>query len=74
MQAKTSERYVSIEQAVEERSLALSQAQQLHQHVRDINDELSWLKEKERIASASELGKDLPSTANLVKGTSAVGE
>ena len=41
------------------RSALLQQALSRHQFLRDVQDQLRWLREKQRLAASDEVGRDL---------------
>ena len=45
----------------------LEDSQRLHQFVHDVDDELGWVREREPLASNSDLGNNLTSVQNLLK-------
>ncbi len=60
-------RYTDLQQLARERGKALEESQKAHRIFRDVDDEESWIKEKQRIASSADYGKDLTGVQNLQK-------
>ena len=66
-QSNINTRYLDLQQLAQARSKNLAESQKAHKIFRDIDDEESWIKEKQRIASSTEYGKDLTGVQNLQK-------
>ena len=60
-------RYQSLHEPVQIRRDNLEDALQLYQFLRDANDELSWIREKQPTASSTDLGMSLSSVQSLQK-------
>ena len=60
-------RYTELQKLAQSRGANLAESQKAHRIFRDIDDEESWIKEKQRIAASSEHGKDLTGVQNLIK-------
>ena len=60
-------RYQSLHEPVQIRRDNLEDALQLYQFLHDANDELSWIREKQPIASSTDLGTSLSSVQSLQK-------
>ncbi len=61
------DRYENIKQVALKRQHMLQDAYQLHQYIRDIDDEDAWIKEKILLIQNDDYGKDLNSVQNLKK-------
>ena len=61
------ERYGQLEAPSAHRRLQLEESKKLHIFSRDVADELSWVREKEKRAGSSDTGKNLSSVQNLLK-------
>ncbi|KAG1650604.1 Spectrin beta chain, non-erythrocytic 5 [Nymphon striatum] len=61
------ERYSSLHEPLQIRRENLEDSLLLHQYYRDVEDEMSWITEKEPLASSEELGSSLFSVQNLQK-------
>jgi spectrin alpha len=61
------QRYRAVQTMSGQRSGSLTDALKLQQILRDIEDELAWIKEKERLAASTDFGKDLTGVQNLQK-------
>ncbi|GAB6026067.1 hypothetical protein CHUAL_012270 [Chamberlinius hualienensis] len=62
-----SQRFTILHEPVQIRRENLEEALSLQQFLRDVDDELSWIKEKERLASSPDLGSSLTAVQNLQK-------
>lgn len=60
-------RYTSLHEPLQIRRENLEDALLLHQFLRDVNDETSWIKDKERLALSLDWGNSLVSVQNLQK-------
>ena len=60
-------RYQSLHDPVQIRRENLEDSLLLHQFNRDVEDELSWISEKEPLAASSDLGNNLVTVQNLQK-------
>ena len=58
-------RYRDLQQLAVDRAGKLEESQKAHRIFRDIDDEESWIKEKQRISSSTDYGKDLTGVQNL---------
>eukprot|EP00054_Salpingoeca_dolichothecata_P021566 m.138309 g.138309 ORF g.138309 m.138309 type:complete len:2442 (+) comp24033_c0_seq6:296-7621(+) len=63
--AALADRYKALEEPLATRRRKLEESLQLHQLLHDMDDEESWLREKENVAASTDLGKDLLSVQNL---------
>lgn len=61
------ERYEAIQEPLRAREEKLNQALLLQQFLRDAEDELEWIREKEPLASSTNRGRDLIGVQNLIK-------
>ena len=61
------ERYEELKRVAQERKARLQDAYQLHQFIRDLDDEEAWIKEKKLLVKSEDLGRDLNSVHNLKK-------
>eukprot|EP00042_Codosiga_hollandica_P029214 m.159345 g.159345 ORF g.159345 m.159345 type:complete len:2437 (+) comp53015_c0_seq1:84-7394(+) len=66
-QEAINERYRDLERLAVDRSHKLEESRKAQRIFRDIDDEESWIKEKQRIASSTDYGKDLTGVQNLQK-------
>ncbi|XP_041369234.1 spectrin alpha chain-like isoform X2 [Gigantopelta aegis] len=66
-QAVVIERYQKLMAPMVTRKQKLSEAIQLQQFLRDVEDEEDWIREKEPIASSTNRGRDLIGVQNLMK-------
>lgn len=53
------QRYVGAKQAATERRDRLNKAITVHQFLRDVDEEESWIKEKKLLVSSDDYGRDL---------------
>ncbi|XP_070377881.1 spectrin beta chain, non-erythrocytic 1-like isoform X1 [Dermacentor albipictus] len=60
-------RYTSLHEPLQIRRENLEEALQLQQLLRDVDDEMSWIREKEPLASSADLGTSLSSVQSLQK-------
>ncbi|KAE9548243.1 hypothetical protein FO519_008545 [Halicephalobus sp. NKZ332] len=60
-------RFKTIRDPLEKRKTKLGESLKGNQLFRDIEDELSWIREKEQIAASTNRGKDLTGVQNLIK-------
>ncbi|XP_034944641.1 LOW QUALITY PROTEIN: spectrin beta chain, non-erythrocytic 5 [Chelonus insularis] len=60
-------RYHGLQEPMQIRRDNLEDAKQLHQFLRDVEDELHWLSEKEPLASSNDLGSSLMTVQRLQK-------
>lgn len=60
-------RYTSLHEPLQIRRENLEEALQLQQFLRDVDDEMSWIREKESLASSADLGSSLSSVQSLQK-------
>ncbi len=60
-------RFEALSGPAQERKQKLDDARLLHQFYRDVADELSWIQEKQPMASSADLGKNLIAVQNLHK-------
>jgi spectrin alpha len=65
--SQINERYDNIKDVALKRQSLLQDAYQLHQYIRDIDDEDAWIKEKILLIQNDDYGKDLNSVQNLKK-------
>lgn len=49
------------------RTHALDESEKLHKLLRDVDDEESWIREKQRLASSADFGRDLTSVQVSVR-------
>jgi spectrin alpha len=66
------ERYKTLQQPIKARRDRLNDALRVQQLFRDIEDEESWIREKEPIAASTNRGRDLIGVQNLIKKHQAV--
>jgi spectrin alpha len=66
-QQSVSERYLALKEPLINRKKKLADSLDLQQLYRDVEDEETWIKEKEPIAASTNLGKDLTGVQNLLK-------
>ncbi|XP_065647133.1 spectrin alpha chain, non-erythrocytic 1 isoform X2 [Hydra vulgaris] len=66
-QASVADRYSRIDIPLHKRKTDLENSRKYHQLLHDIEDEESWIKEKEPIVSSLHTGKDLIGAQNLLK-------
>lgn len=66
------DRYAALQQPMAVRKQRLLDSQQVQQLFRDIEDEESWIREKEPIAASNNRGRDLIGVQNLIKKHQAV--
>ena len=59
--------FLCFEEPLAARKQKLQDSLQLQQLYRDVEDEETWIKEKEPIAASTNLGKDLTGVQNLLK-------
>ncbi|KJH49812.1 spectrin repeat-containing domain protein [Dictyocaulus viviparus] len=59
------DRYERVKELANERRDKLNKALNVHQFLRDIDDEESWIKEKKLLVSSDDYGRDLPGVQNL---------
>uniref|UniRef100_A0A914P3Y4 SH3 domain-containing protein n=3 Tax=Panagrolaimus TaxID=55784 RepID=A0A914P3Y4_9BILA len=62
-----SSRFDSLRDPLERRKFKLADSLHGNQLFRDIEDELSWIREKEQIAASTNRGRDLTGVQNLIK-------
>eukprot|EP00117_Sycon_ciliatum_P010415 scpid4432/ scgid12327/ Spectrin alpha chain, brain; Alpha-II spectrin; Fodrin alpha chain; Spectrin, non-erythroid alpha chain len=60
-------RYAALQSPMAKRHAVLDDSLRLHQFFRDIEDEETWIREKEPIACSTNRGKDLTGVQNLLK-------
>ncbi|KRY71430.1 Spectrin alpha chain [Trichinella pseudospiralis] len=60
-------RYNALQEPMSRRKAKLAESLRGHQLFRDIEDEFSWIREKEQIADSSNRGRDLIGVQNLIK-------
>ena len=60
-------RFCQLEEPAALRKQLLEESQRLQEFYRDVEGELSWIREKEPIASSDDLGKNLTGVQNLLK-------
>ncbi|KAH7971901.1 hypothetical protein HPB52_003666 [Rhipicephalus sanguineus] len=60
-------RYTSLHEPLQIRRENLEEALQLQQLLRDVDDEMSWIREKEPLANSADLGTSLSSVQSLQK-------
>lgn len=60
-------RYTSLHEPLQIRRDNLEESLQLQQLLRDVDDEMSWIREKESLASSTDLGTSLSSVQSLQK-------
>lgn len=65
--SSTINRYHSLQEPIQIRRDNLEDAKLLHQFVRDVEDELHWLTEKEHLAASDDLGNSLTTVQRLQK-------
>ncbi|XP_003743041.1 spectrin alpha chain [Galendromus occidentalis] len=65
-------RYTSLQKPLQERRRRLEESMAIHQLLRDMDDEESWIREKEPIAASTNRGRDLIGVQNLIKKHQAV--
>ncbi|GMT03322.1 hypothetical protein PENTCL1PPCAC_25496, partial [Pristionchus entomophagus] len=58
-------RYDDVKDLAKQRREQLNKALNVHQFFRDIDDEESWIKEKQLLLSSDDYGRDLPGVQNL---------
>uniref|UniRef100_A0A2A6CFM8 Spc-1 n=1 Tax=Pristionchus pacificus TaxID=54126 RepID=A0A2A6CFM8_PRIPA len=58
-------RYTDVKDLAKQRREQLNKALNVHQFFRDIDDEESWIKEKQLLLSSDDYGRDLPGVQNL---------
>ncbi|XP_066591797.1 spectrin beta chain, non-erythrocytic 5 isoform X2 [Prorops nasuta] len=63
----TINRYHSLQEPIQIRRDNLEDAKLLHQFIRDVEDEMHWLSEKEPLAASSDLGNSLTTVQRLQK-------
>lgn len=56
-QAEVAERYEALKAPIQERRKMLGEAYNLHQFFRDVEDEEDWIREKDNIASSTNIGE-----------------
>ncbi|XP_071821753.1 spectrin alpha chain, non-erythrocytic 1-like isoform X5 [Apostichopus japonicus] len=61
------QKYEALRAPLEARKKKLEDAHRLHEFLHDCDDEEAWIREKEPIASSTNLGKDLFGVQNLMK-------
>jgi spectrin alpha len=66
-QTNINSRYTELVKLGQLRSHALEESLKAHRIFRDIDDEESWIKEKQRIVGSTDFGKDLTGVQNLQK-------
>ncbi|XP_063713105.1 spectrin alpha chain-like isoform X2 [Symsagittifera roscoffensis] len=66
-QEEVQRRYVDLRDPMKKRKAKLEDAMRLHQLFRDIEDEESWIREKEPVAQSQARGKDLIGAQKLLK-------
>eukprot|EP00118_Oscarella_pearsei_P018140 m.184464 g.184464 ORF g.184464 m.184464 type:complete len:3710 (+) comp39319_c1_seq2:34-11163(+) len=59
--------YYALTEPTSQRRARLEASLELQQFFRDIDDELAWIREREPVASASDLGQNLTGVRNLMK-------
>ena len=59
--------FVCLQGPLSDRKKKLDDSHHLQQLYRDVEDEETWIKEKEPIAASANLGKDLTGVQNLLK-------
>ena len=64
---ETSDKYASLGEPAQIRRDNLEDALQMYQFYRDVEDELSWIQDKQPVASSSDLGNSLMAVQNLMK-------
>jgi len=65
--AAVQERIQALEGPLAERRLALDRTRQVHQFLRDVEDELLWVEERQRLADDPNVGNSLQSVQTLQK-------
>ncbi|KAK2727728.1 hypothetical protein QYM36_008275, partial [Artemia franciscana] len=65
-------RYEALQKPISVRHHRLQESLKLHHLMRDVEDELSWVREKEPIAASTNRGRDLIGVQNLIKKHQAV--
>ncbi|XP_070576983.1 spectrin beta chain, non-erythrocytic 5-like isoform X4 [Ptychodera flava] len=60
-------RYLALKKPMQVRKANLEEAQSLYQFYRDVEDEISWVKEKQPLATSTELGQNLNTVQSLMK-------
>ncbi|XP_043236847.1 spectrin beta chain, non-erythrocytic 2-like isoform X8 [Amphibalanus amphitrite] len=65
-------RFASLAEPMQIRRDNLEQATQLHQFIRDVDDELGWLAEKEPLVASEDLGSSLAQVQSLQKNHQAL--
>jgi spectrin beta len=61
------DRYYALTEPMSRRHQSLDDALELQQFYKDVDDELTWIREKEPLAAASDLGQNLTGVQNLLK-------
>uniref|UniRef100_A0A7E4VTH7 Spectrin alpha chain n=1 Tax=Panagrellus redivivus TaxID=6233 RepID=A0A7E4VTH7_PANRE len=71
-QETLAQRFETLRHPLEKRKEKLSESLQGNQLFRDIEDELSWIREKEQIATSTNRGRDLTGVQNLIQKQNAL--
>ena len=58
LQAQVDEQLAGLQTLTAARRSKLEESIQLHQYIRDVDEVMSWVREKQSVASAEEYGKD----------------
>ena len=58
IQAQLDEQLAGLQTLTAARRSKLEESIQLHQYIRDVDEVVSWVKEKETLACANDVGKD----------------
>ncbi|XP_078000869.1 spectrin beta chain, non-erythrocytic 5-like isoform X3 [Glandiceps talaboti] len=64
---KFTDRYLALKSPMAKRKANLEEAQLLYQFYRDVEDEVSWIREKQPLATSKELGENLNTVQRLMK-------